>query len=164
MGIQGGRESLFFSFKFSHFAKMSGTWLLLLQLLSLTLVSHLFHTSLGDVGTAAQYSPPYLPTACYGSDPSPFPSSNLFGVAGDGIWDNGASCGRQYLVRCISASKQGACIRDQTIQIKIIDYVGSAPSLPTANDTTMVLSKTAYETIANPAIADQFINIEFLLV
>jgi hypothetical protein len=105
----------------------------------------------------------YIATACYGSDLSPFPSSNLFATAGDGIWDNGAACGRQYLVRCISATRQGACIKDQTIQIKIIDYVGSAPSLPTANGTTMVLSKTAYETIANPTIADRFINIEFLL-
>ncbi|RVX11105.1 hypothetical protein CK203_013325 [Vitis vinifera] len=57
----------------------------------------------GDVGTAAQYNPPYLPTICYGNDASEFPSSNLFAAAGDGIWDNGASCGRQYLVRCISA-------------------------------------------------------------
>ncbi|XP_062148860.1 EG45-like domain containing protein 2 [Alnus glutinosa] len=140
---------------------MSGTCLLL-QFLSLTcLLSQFFHTCLGDVGTAAWYSPPYLPTACYGSDPSPFPSSNLFATAGDGIWDNGASCGRQYLVRCISASKRDVCVKDQTIQIKIIDYFGSAPSLPSINGTTMVLSKTAFETIANATVADKFINIEF---
>uniref|UniRef100_A0A7N2L7J4 Expansin-like EG45 domain-containing protein n=1 Tax=Quercus lobata TaxID=97700 RepID=A0A7N2L7J4_QUELO len=54
---------------------------------------------LSDVGTAALYSPPYSPTACYGSDASQFPSSNLFAAAGDGIWNNGAACGRLYLVR-----------------------------------------------------------------
>lgn len=101
-----------------------------------------------------------IATACYGSDPSQFPSSNLFAAAGDGIWDNGASCGRQYLVRCISASKPGTCVQGQTIQIRIIDYVGTAPSLPSLNGTTMVLSKTAFQTIANASVVD-FINVEF---
>lgn len=64
-------------------------------------------------------------------------------------------------MRCISASQKGVCVKDQTIQIKIIDYVGAAPSLPSANGTTMVLSKTAFETIANASVANQFINIEF---
>jgi hypothetical protein len=64
-------------------------------------------------------------------------------------------------VRCISASKRDVCVKDQTIQIKIIDYFGSAPSLPSINGTTMVLSKTAFETIANATVADKFINIEF---
>ncbi|KAF3966449.1 hypothetical protein CMV_009449 [Castanea mollissima] len=72
----------------------------LLQWLSLFSLVVLFflRTCHGDVGTAAHYSPPYLPTTCYGSDTSEFPSSNLFAVAGDGIWDNGAACGRQYLL------------------------------------------------------------------
>uniref|UniRef100_A0A7N2L528 Uncharacterized protein n=1 Tax=Quercus lobata TaxID=97700 RepID=A0A7N2L528_QUELO len=52
------------------------------------LLFFLFHTSYGEVGTAALYSPPYSPTACYGSDASQFPSRNLFAAAGDGIWDN----------------------------------------------------------------------------
>ncbi|KAA8525366.1 hypothetical protein F0562_007216 [Nyssa sinensis] len=71
--------------------------------LCLCIFALLFHASHGDVGTASHYSPPYLPTACFGNDPSQFPSSNLFATASEGIWDNGAACGRQYLVRCISA-------------------------------------------------------------
>nr|POF11656.1 hypothetical protein CFP56_67115 [Quercus suber] len=47
-----------------------------------------FHASYGDVGTAALKSPPYLPTACYGSDESQFPSSNFFAAASDAIWAN----------------------------------------------------------------------------
>ncbi|MBA0777419.1 hypothetical protein Gotri_005439, partial [Gossypium trilobum] len=62
----------------------------------------------------------YVTTACFGEDQTQFPSSNLFAAAGDGIWDNGASCGRQYLVRCISASQPGTCVPDQTIQVKIV--------------------------------------------
>ncbi|KAK9947628.1 hypothetical protein M0R45_003243 [Rubus argutus] len=123
------------------------------------LFPQLFHTSNGDVGTAAQYSPPYLPTECYGSDSSQFPSSNLFAAAGDGIWDNGASCGRQYLVRCISAAITGTCIPDTTIQIRIVNYAASVASQPSAGGTTMVLSQTAFAAIANSTASS--INIEF---
>ncbi|KAL8237026.1 hypothetical protein R6Q59_018107 [Mikania micrantha] len=113
----------------------------------------------GEVGTAAQYSPPFLPTACYGQDPDQFPSSNLFAAAGDGIWDNGAACGRQYLVKCISAEDQETCVPDQVIQVRIVDFALTTVSSPTYDGTTMVLSDTAFETIAN-FTADS-INIEF---
>ncbi|XVE54359.1 hypothetical protein DITRI_Ditri03aG0074400 [Diplodiscus trichospermus] len=130
------------------------------QLLSyFLLISQLFPFSLADVGTAAQYSPPYLPTACYSDDQTQFPSSNLFAAAGDGIWDNGASCGRQYLVRCISASRPGTCVPDQTIQVKIVDYAPTAQSPPSAQSTTIVLSETAFGGITNLAVDS--INIEF---
>lgn len=123
------------------------------------LASELCHLSRADVGTAAQYSPPYTPTICYGSDPTQFPSNNLFAAAGDGIWDNGASCGRQYFVRCISATTPGTCVVDETIQIRIVDYAPNATSQPSVSGTTIVLSQTAFETIADPT-ADS-INIEF---
>ncbi|KAH7572350.1 hypothetical protein JRO89_XS04G0241600 [Xanthoceras sorbifolium] len=131
----------------------------LLLLFFFLFVSQLCNTSLADVGTAAQYSPPYLPTACDGSNPAQFPSSNLFGAAGDGIWDNGASCGRQYLVRCISASSPGTCKPDETIQIKIVDYALTSQSQPSVDATTIVLSSTAFATIADSSAAS--INIEF---
>ena len=133
-------------------------WVFLMFLVSLFF--H-FHTSYSDVGTASLYSPPYVPTACYGSDASRFPSSNLFAAAGDGIWDNGAACGRLYLVRCITTtSTPYACNQNQTTQIKIVNYIGLAPSSPSANNTTMVLSMTAFGTIANSS-SSSYINIEF---
>lgn len=97
-------------------------------------------------------------TICYGNDVSEFPSSNLFAAAGDGIWDNGASCGRHYLVRCISATQPGTCVPGETIQIKIVDYAPTAPSTPSAVGTTIVLSGTAFGTIADSTVAA--INIE----
>ena len=100
----------------------------------------------------------YVATICYGYDASEFPSSNLFAAAGDGIWDNGASCGRQYLVRCISATQPGTCVPDQIIQVKIVDYAPTAPSAPSADGTTIVLSETAFGVIADPSAAA--INIE----
>lgn len=98
-------------------------------------------------------------TACHGSDPSQFPSSNLFGAAGDGIWDNGAACGRQYLVRCISASVAGTCIPSQTIQVRILDRAATSVSRPSRQGATIVLSTTAFGSIANPSATS--INVEF---
>ncbi|XVE53963.1 hypothetical protein DITRI_Ditri03aG0044500 [Diplodiscus trichospermus] len=119
----------------------------------------IFPFCLADVGTAAQYSPPYLPTVCYSDDQTQFPSSNLFAAAGDGIWDNGASCGRQYLVRCISASWLGTCVPDRIIQVKIVDYAPTTQFPPSAQSTTIVLSETAFSGITNLAVDS--INIEF---
>ncbi|XP_028779240.1 EG45-like domain containing protein 2 [Neltuma alba] len=117
------------------------------------------HSSDADVGTAAQYGPPFLPTACFGGDASEFPSSNMFGSAGEGIWDNGAACGRQYQVRCISAAAPRTCIAGQTIQIKIVDRAQSSRSRASSDATSMVLSATAFRAIANSSAS--FINIEF---
>ncbi|ESW26942.1 hypothetical protein PHAVU_003G160600 [Phaseolus vulgaris] len=117
------------------------------------------HHSNADVGTSSRYSPPYLPSGCYGTEATQFPSSNLFAAAGDGIWDNGAACGRQYLVRCISAEEPRTCIPDLSIQIKIVDYAASLVSPPSTAGTTMVLSDKAFGTIANASAT--VINIEF---
>ncbi|KAK4600835.1 hypothetical protein RGQ29_010443 [Quercus rubra] len=123
------------------------------ELLYLSQFSH------ADVGTAAHYRTPYLPTACYGNDATQFPSSNLFASAGEGIWDNGAACGRQYLVRCISAAHPRTCIPGQTIQIRIVDRALSSVSRPSRHGATIVLSKTAFRMIARPSTS--YINIEF---
>ncbi|KAL7164331.1 hypothetical protein ACSBR2_040277 [Camellia fascicularis] len=121
--------------------------------------THLSHLSLADVGTTASYAPPYIPTACSGNDGSQFPSSNLFAAAGEGIWDNGAACGRQYLVRCISAAAPNSCNPSQTIQVKIVDRAQTSASRPSRGGTTMVLSTTAFGAIANGSPPS--INIEF---
>ncbi|XP_022751576.1 putative EG45-like domain containing protein 1 [Durio zibethinus] len=119
----------------------------------------LFHLSYADVGTASHYSNPGVATACFGNDVSQFPTSNLFAAAGDGIWDNGASCGRQYLVRCISAATPGTCNPSETIQIRIVDRADTSVSRPSTNGATIVLSTTAFGAIANPSAAS--VNIEF---
>ncbi|KAJ8465545.1 hypothetical protein OPV22_028097 [Ensete ventricosum] len=113
------------------------------------------------VGTAASYGPPYLPTACYGTDESQFPPDNLFAAAGDAIWDNDASCGRQYLVRCLSSATPGACL-DGTVQVTVVDYAPSLVSAPSAVGATMVLSETAFGMISQSSANE--INIEFTQV
>ncbi|XP_030474008.2 EG45-like domain containing protein [Syzygium oleosum] len=118
----------------------------------------------GDVGTASYYTPPYQPTECYGEEPSQFPSSNLFAAAGDGVWDNGVACGRQYLVRCISVVRSGTCIPERTIQIKIVDNALSSTSAAAAykqsiTGATLVLSQTAFGALTNLSVAS--IKVEF---
>ncbi|XP_023538325.1 EG45-like domain containing protein [Cucurbita pepo subsp. pepo] len=127
--------------------------------LSVFFLAHLFHLSHGDIGTATHYSPPYLPTACAGNDISLFPASSLFAAAGEGIWENGAACGRQYLVRCFSAAVPMSCVPDQTIQVTIVDRAISTVSKPAKAATTMVLSTTAYKSIVQRNVA--FVNVEF---
>jgi hypothetical protein len=103
-----------------------------------------------------------IATACYNDSASQFPSNNMFAAAGDGIWDNGAACGRQYLVRCISAAVADSCIADQVIQVKIVDYaLALINNPPSASGTTIVLSETAFGAIANNSAAPTSINLEF---
>ncbi|KAI6680146.1 hypothetical protein NL676_034027 [Syzygium grande] len=117
------------------------------------------HLSRVYVGTAAHYSPPYTPTACYGKDPAQFPSNNIFAAAGEEIWNNGIVCGRYFLVRCISASVSGTCIPNQNIQVRIVDRALSSPSRPSRNGATIVLSMMAFSKIAkSSAVA---INVEY---
>ncbi|RWR97974.1 EG45-like domain-containing protein [Cinnamomum micranthum f. kanehirae] len=120
----------------------------------------LFNLSKADVGTATSYNPPYIPSACYGNDRSKFPSNNLFASAGEGIWDNGASCGRQYQVRCLSAATPNTCIAGKTVQVEIVDRAASSVSRPVKPGTVMVLNVNAYAMIANPSVSE--INIEYI--
>ncbi|GKV18073.1 hypothetical protein SLEP1_g28499 [Rubroshorea leprosula] len=76
-----------------------------------------------------------------------------------GIWDNGAACGRQYLVRCISAAVPRFCKPGQTIQIKIVDQAETLVSKPSREGVSIVLSSTAYGLIADASAAS--VNIEF---
>ncbi|KAF8009325.1 hypothetical protein BT93_J0350 [Corymbia citriodora subsp. variegata] len=128
----------------------------------LVLVVLLLQQSNADVGTAGHYNPPYTPTACFGYDPLQFPSSFLFAAAGEGIWDNGAACGRQYWVRCISADRPKTCNPAQLVQVRIVDRALSAVSRSSSDRATIVLSKTAFEAIAKPSASS--VNIEFVQV
>ncbi|KAG6537797.1 hypothetical protein ZIOFF_002895 [Zingiber officinale] len=125
---------------------------------SFLLLHLLYRPSIADVGTAASYGPPYLPTSCFGSDERQFPANNLFAAAGDAIWDNGACCGRQYQVRCLSSATPGACT-DGEVQVTVVDYAASLVSTPSASGTTFVLGAAAFELIAQSSVSQ--INIEF---
>ncbi|XP_056162961.1 EG45-like domain containing protein 2 [Syzygium oleosum] len=120
--------------------------------------------ALGEVGTAAYYGPPYEPTECYGEGRSQFPERNLFAAVGDKLWDLGAACGRAYNVRCVSKGPGSCKPGSGTIRVKIVDYtlsVNSSAAAPKQSFTgaDLVLPQTAFEAIANPAMAS--IEVEF---
>lgn len=111
-----------------------------------------------------------LATVCNGDDPSQLPANSMFAAAGDEIWDNGAACGRAYVVRCVSLSRSipGNCTDDGPIRVKIIDWARSSKSAAAAaaaskqageGGAALVLSETAFKSIAKP-FADS-IDIEY---
>ncbi|KAE8056414.1 hypothetical protein FH972_013189 [Carpinus fangiana] len=127
--------------------------------LLLVLVSHAALSN-GDIGTAAQYGAPFSPTACHGSDEAQFQSNEVFGSAGEAIWDNGEACGRLYSVQCISATDPNTCIPGQIIHVKIVDRALTSVSRPSREDAALVLSTSAFGMIANSSVT--FINIQFI--
>ncbi|KAI3845973.1 hypothetical protein MKW92_012381 [Papaver armeniacum] len=106
----------------------------------------------GDVGTATSYDPPYLPTKCNGYSQQQFPEGGLFAAASNGLWDNGAACGRRYRIRCISGPNRPC--KDGTIVVQIVDACRSK-SCPS----TLVLSNKAFDAISRNS--DTKINMEY---
>ncbi|KAJ0038954.1 hypothetical protein Pint_22000 [Pistacia integerrima] len=90
------------------------------------------------------------------ADQTQFPSSNLFGV------DNGASCGRQYSVSCISTTEPNTCLPGLTIQVKtlnmpfnlLLHLLVLAPPL-------FHRRQTAFAAITNSSSTATYMNIEF---
>ncbi|GLJ27209.1 hypothetical protein SUGI_0533460 [Cryptomeria japonica] len=107
-------------------------------------------------GTATFYTPPYVPTSCYGFDPSQFPAGDLFAAASDAIWDNGAACGSSYRVSCTGGTNEGVAVpcKSGSIVVKIVDYC------PAGCRGTIDLSQAAFADIADPDEGKININYE----
>ncbi|KAH9304810.1 hypothetical protein KI387_009214, partial [Taxus chinensis] len=105
-----------------------------------------WYCCVAEQGTATFYTPPYVPSSCYGNDPGQFPAGNLFAAASDAIWDNRAACGRQYRISCTSATNQGVPMpcKSGSIVVKIVDYC------PSGCRGTFDLSADAFADIADP--------------
>ncbi|KAK9275309.1 hypothetical protein L1049_022571 [Liquidambar formosana] len=102
-------------------------------------------------GTATYYTPPYVPSSCYGYQNN----GVMIAAASDAIWNNRAACGRMYRVRCTGATNLGVpqpC-RGQSIVVKIVDYC------PPGCRGTIDLSQEAFSMIADPNAGK--INIEY---
>ncbi|XP_062165392.1 EG45-like domain containing protein [Alnus glutinosa] len=105
-------------------------------------------------GTATFYTPPYVPSSCYGYQND----GVMIAAASDAIWGNRAACGRRYRVKCIGATNQGVpqpC-KGTNVVVKIVDYC------PPGCRGTIDLSQEAFSMIANPDAGK--INIEYTQV
>ncbi|XP_019153763.1 PREDICTED: EG45-like domain containing protein 2 [Ipomoea nil] len=110
---------------------------------------------LGDIGTATSYNPPYTPTRCNGNREDQFPAGNLFVSVSEGLWDNGAACGRRYRLSCLSGNNRPC--KGDTIDVKVVDFCGKRPC-----PSTIVLSKDAFAQISHSPQAK--INIEYIQI
>ncbi|THU52461.1 hypothetical protein C4D60_Mb10t04220 [Musa balbisiana] len=94
-----------------------------------------------DVGTATSYDPPYLPTKCPGYTEDQLPGNGLFVAAGNGVWDNGAACGRKYQLRCLSGLRRPC--KDGSIVVQVVDFCRLSPC-----PSTLVLSNRAFDAVS----------------
>ncbi|GAB4837784.1 hypothetical protein Ancab_002646 [Ancistrocladus abbreviatus] len=91
-------------------------------------------------------------TRCGGYNQQQFPENGFFAAVSDGLWDNGAACGRRYRVRCISGPR-GSC-KNGEITVIVVDFCKNTPC-----HAMMLLSKAAFSAISS--IPDANINVEY---
>ncbi|WCJ30200.1 EG45-like domain containing protein [Euphorbia peplus] len=111
---------------------------------------------LASVGYAAQgtstfYTPPYVPSSCYGFEDK----GVMIAAASDAIWNNRAACGKRYSVTCTGPTNQGVpepCT-GRSVVVTIVDYC------PPGCQGTIDLSQEAFAQIANPDAGK--VNIEY---
>ncbi|XP_031104272.1 EG45-like domain containing protein isoform X2 [Ipomoea triloba] len=108
---------------------------------------------LGDIGTATSYNPPYSPTRCNGNRVDQFPAGNLFVAVSEGLWDNGAACGRRYRLSCLSGNNRPC--KGDAIDVRVVDFCPKRPC-----PSTILLSKDAFSQISHSPHAK--INIEYI--
>ncbi|KAI8562763.1 hypothetical protein RHMOL_Rhmol03G0060400 [Rhododendron molle] len=117
-------------------------------------IFYLTHVAYAATGTATYYTPPYVPSSCYGYQNN----GVMIAAASPTIWNNRAACGRMYRVRCTGPTNQGVpqpC-RGQSVVVKIVDYC------PPGCAGTIDLSQEAFSKIADPNAGK--INIEYTQV
>ncbi|KAF2303856.1 hypothetical protein GH714_023901 [Hevea brasiliensis] len=85
------------------------------------LLSNEANLVLGDIGTATSYDPPYIPTRCNGNGQDQFPPGNLFVAVSEGLWDNGAACGRRTGFNYIYPIRNGEDIEARRDGNKVVD-------------------------------------------
>ncbi|XP_039033875.1 EG45-like domain containing protein [Hibiscus syriacus] len=131
---------------------MAAMFLAILVTAMISKEAYLVH---GDIGTASFYNPPYIPTKCDGNTEEQFPPGNMFVTVSEGLWDNGAACGRRYRLRCLSGPKRPC--KHRTIDVKVVDF---CPLMPCPS--TIMLSRDAFAAIAHKR--GRKINIEYIQV
>ncbi|XVF88136.1 hypothetical protein PTKIN_Ptkin19aG0025700 [Pterospermum kingtungense] len=128
---------------------------LLVMAMVLSVMSSEASFVVGDIGTAASYAPPYLPTKCNGNREDQFPPGNLFVAVSEGLWDNGAACGRRYRMRCLSGNTRPC--KGGMVDVKVVDYCPKSPC-----PSTILMSTQAFAAISRSAAHK--INVEFIQI
>ncbi|KAF3333553.1 EG45-like domain containing protein [Carex littledalei] len=125
----------------------------LLAIISLLVLSKEIILVRGDLATAASYGPPYTPTQCNGNSQDQFPPNSMFAAVSTVLWDNGAACGRNYIVKCLSGTGDRPC-KQGNIVVQVVDKCPQDPCRA-----TLLLSKDAFNALSRSPTAK--LNIEY---
>ncbi|KAF7153399.1 hypothetical protein RHSIM_Rhsim01G0010500 [Rhododendron simsii] len=119
-----------------------GTGMLVLVIVGITKCLSL--VAYADQGYGTYYTPPYVPSACYGYQDE----GVMIGAASDTLWNGGAACGRMYSITCIGGTNQGVVhpCTGQSVTIKIVDHCPSPGC-----QATIDLSQESFAIIADVA-------------
>ncbi|CAL1353017.1 unnamed protein product [Linum trigynum] len=102
------------------------------------------HPCAGETGTATFYTPPYIPSACYGYVEQ---SEFLAAASEDLPWNGGGACGKKYKVTCLSGTNLGVdvpCKEGRSVTVTIVDLC------PAGCRGTIDLSAASFAEIADP--------------
>ncbi|XAR66691.1 hypothetical protein NMG60_11013002 [Bertholletia excelsa] len=108
-----------------------------------------------DQGTATFYTPPYVPSACYGFQDE----GTMIAAASAPIYNNGAACGKMYQITCTGGTNQGVAqpCKSGSVTVKVVDLCPSPGC-----QATLDLSQEAFSAIADPDAGK--INIDYVEV
>ncbi|KAJ0030859.1 hypothetical protein Pint_12593 [Pistacia integerrima] len=110
--------------------------------LSSLLILSFYSTALAQTsGIATFYTPPYMPSACYGYEDQ----GVMIAAASDAFWNGGAACGQYYQVTCVSGTNAGVPFPCQGSQ-SVVDHCP-----PGSCRGTIDLSQEAYASVADTA-------------
>uniref|UniRef100_A0A2P2IZQ7 EG45-like domain containing protein n=2 Tax=Rhizophora mucronata TaxID=61149 RepID=A0A2P2IZQ7_RHIMU len=108
-------------------------------------VSFIFYSpALGEQGIASYYTPPYVPSSCYGYQEQ----GTMIAAARQEIFAGRAACGKFYTVTCTGGTNQGTpqpCYNGTSVTVKVVDLCPSCSGRGRDFD----LSQEAFAAIAN---------------
>lgn len=77
----------------------------------------------------------------------------MFAAVSTALWDNGAACGRNYIVRCLSGTGNRPC-KQGNIVVQVVDKCPQNPCRA-----TLLLSKDAFNALSRSPTAK--LNVEY---
>lgn len=92
-------------------------------------------------------------TRCNGNNIDQFPPGNFFVAVNEGLWDNGAACGRRYRLRCLSGRNR-PCKTD-IIEVQVVNFCPKSPC-----PSSFLMSKEAFSAISR--LSSVKLNVEYI--
>ncbi|KAL8488757.1 hypothetical protein ACS0TY_024887 [Phlomoides rotata] len=109
-------------------------------IISVIIISSLISIASAIAGTSTFYTPPYVPSSCYGFDDQ----GTMIAAANAGLFNNRAACGLFYRVTCTGPTNSVPACRSGSVRVKIVDLC------PGCGPDQLDLSQEAFSVIANP--------------